>query len=363
MDQPPRRRAMVVLYGAWQEIERRFGRRTWRRWGIAALCAAVIAAAAVAAPGLWRSGSGPAAGHRHPRPARQLVIVSRTHLEPAITRLAAGYGGVWVVGFGVIYRVDPATGKKMAAIPAPGVVEGLSGISAGAGAVWVTAAASHDGVYRIDPRRDRVAAFIRLPPTPTGITVAYGRVWVVEPKAGPGVVVRIDPRTNRVSGPPIGVGTGPGGAVPGFGALWVSGFSVVGSVSQINPATGAVTRTLVNIPDIAAVVAAGAGSLWVTLVHGGLWRVDPATGKVTAAIRLPNAVAVTFWAGSAWVSTEPPGPLVRVDPASNRIIGKPAPAGISPAYITASPTGLWVVDGTTGNLLHLALATRQQAPQ
>jgi hypothetical protein len=69
-------------------------------------------------------------------------------------------------------------------------------------------------------------------------------------------------------------------------------------------------------------------------------------------------VAVTFWTGSAWVSTGPPGSLVRIDPVSNRIIGQAASAGTSPVYITASPTGLWVVDDTTGDLLHLALATR-----
>jgi YVTN family beta-propeller protein len=143
--------------------------------------------------------------------------------------------------------------------------------------------------------------------------------------------------------------------VAGFGALYVTNGDSNGSVSVINPETGAVTRTLVNIPDVGA---ARAGSLWVTDT-GGLQRVDPATGKVTAVIGVPNAAAVTFWAGSAWVSTEPPGPLVRIDPASNQIIGTAAPVGKSPIYITHSPTGLWVVDATTCDLLHLALATRR----
>jgi len=290
----------------------------------------------------------------------QLVIVSRTHLSRAITNLAAGYGGVWVVAPGVVYRVDLATGRKVAAIRVPGTDEIVSDIATGAGSVWVTSEAAHRGVYRIDPRRNRVTAFIPLPPTPTGITVAYGLVWVSEPKAGPGVVVRIDPRTNRASGPPIQVGTGPGAAVAGFGALWVSNGNLDGSVSQISPAAGAVTRTLVNIPNVAA---AGAGSLWVTPIHGGLQRVDPATGKVTATIGLPNAVGVTLWAGSAWISTNPPAALVRVDLASNQIIGKAARDGTSPIYITASSTGLWVVNSATGDLLHLALTTRHQAPR
>jgi DNA-binding beta-propeller fold protein YncE len=89
-------------------------------------------------------------------------------------------------------------------------------------------------------------------------------------------VVRIDPRTNRVSGPPIRVGTGAGQGVAGFGALWVTNGNGNGSVSRINPATGVVTRTLASIPAVDAV---GAGSLWGTSNYGAIQRADPATGR------------------------------------------------------------------------------------
>jgi DNA-binding beta-propeller fold protein YncE len=338
---------------AWSEIECRLRRRTWRRWGIAAACIA-IASAATVTPFLWHTISGPLADHPHPWPASQLALVSRTHLSRGVTHVTAGYGGVWVVGLGVIDRIDPATAKPVATIPVPGVGE-LNHIAAGAGAVWVTSdGGGRFGVYRIDPRHNRVTSFIRLQPNPIGITVAFGRVWVTVPKSGPGIVLRIDPRTNRVSGPPIRVGTGAAQVVAGFGALWVTNGNGNGSVSRINPATGAVTRTLANIPDVNAV---GAGSLWVMPNHGGIQRVDPATGQVTATIRLPNAVGVVFWAGSAWMSIAPPGTVVRIDPATNRIVGKAARAGTSPIYIAAGPSGLWVVDFTAGDLLHLAIAS------
>jgi DNA-binding beta-propeller fold protein YncE len=336
--------------GAWSQIERRLRRQAWRRAGIAAVCVAIAAAAATAAPSLWHTMSGPVVSHPHPRPAAQLVTVGRTHLSSGVTHLATGYGGVWVIGTGVIYRVDPATAKTVATIPALGV--GYGQIAAGAGAVWATSTGSHMGVYRIDPHRNRVTSFIHLQPTPIGITVAYGRVWVAEPKEGPGIVLRIDPRTNRVSGPPIRVGTGAGQIIAGSGALWVTNGNGNGSVSRINPATGVVTRTLVNIPDVDAV---GAGSLWVTPGHGGIQRADPATGQVTATIRVPNAVRAIFWAGSTWVLTSSPSAIVRIDPTSNRIVGKAAPVGPSP-YIAAGPSGLWVADFTTGDLLHLATA-------
>lgn len=342
--------------GAWLQIERRLRRRARRMAGIAVVGVAVIATAAVAAPNLWQAISGPVASRPRPRPAVPLVVVSRTHLSHGGTFPAAGYGGIWVTGEGVIYRVDPATAKIVATIAVPGVDLEQSHIATGAGAVWATGRDhGRDGVYRIDPRRNRIASFISLPPTPVGIAVAYGQVWVDEPRAGPAVVFRIDPRTNRVSGPPIQVGIGGGWLVAGFGAMWHTDGDGDGSVSRINPATGAVTRTLTNVPDVTA---AGAGSLWGTGNYGGVYRLDPATGRVTATIgRTKDAVNVTFWAGSAWVSAEPPGTLIRVDPASNRISGMAVPAGTSPIYITAAASGLWVVDITARDLLHLTPST------
>jgi streptogramin lyase len=141
--------------------------------------------------------------------------------------------------------------------------------------------------------------------------------------------------------------------VAGAGALWLTSGSYTRWLSRINPATGMVTRILVNIENVDAV---GAGSLWVIPTRGGIQRVDPATGQVTATIRLPHAVTVTFWAGSAWASTEPPGTLARIDPASNRIVGPAVAAGATPIYIASSPSGLWVANSDTGNLLHLARA-------
>ena len=153
--------------GAWPRIERRLGRRAWRQTAIVTACVA-LAAAATATTYLWPATPRPAVSHPRQRPAPQLVLASRTRLAQGITDLAAGYGGVWVIGNGVIYRVDPATARTVTAIPIPGIGE-WSHLATGAGAVWVTTGiqAGHAGVYRIDPRRNRVTAFIALPPIPS----------------------------------------------------------------------------------------------------------------------------------------------------------------------------------------------------
>jgi DNA-binding beta-propeller fold protein YncE len=352
---------------AWPQLERRLRRQPQRRAAIAAVCAVIAAAAAVVTPYLWHNLSGPVASHPHPQPGPHLVIGARTHVN-SVGPLTTGYGAVWIIGQGVIYRVDPATARTVATIPAPGVGGKLSGIAAGAGAVWVTSNGGHVGVYRIDPRANRVAAFIGLPPNPTGITVAHGRVWVTEAKEGPGIVVRIDPRTNRISGPPIRVGVGPGGIVSGVGTLWVASMDYV---SRIDPATGAVANARggpwggadsLGNAKLVRVDAAGAGSLWTTDVNV-VQRVDPATGHVTAAIPVPHAWHVIFWHGLAWaltgVAPSGLGTVVGIDPASNRVVVHGAPFRGAPMAIAAGPDGLWVVfanpDHTSQQLVHLVL--------
>jgi len=354
--------------GAWPRLERRLRRQPRRRAAIAAVCAAIAAAAVAVTPSLWHNLSGAVASHPRPQSRPPLVVAARTHFSGGINALTTGYGAVWLAGRGVIYRVDPATARAVATISAPGVGIKLSGIATGAGAVWVTSVGNHPGVYRLDPGRNRVTAFIRLQPTPVGITVAHGRVWVTEAKPGPGSVVRIDPRNNRVSGPPIRVGAGPGGIVSGAGRLWVANMDYV---SRINPATGAVANARagpwggadsLGNAKVSRIDAAGAGSLWTTGVNV-VQRLDPATGHVTAAIPVPHAWHVIFWHGLAWaltgVAPSGLGTVVGIDPASNRVVVHGAPFRGAPMAIAAGPTGLWAVfanpDHTSQQLVHLVL--------
>jgi DNA-binding beta-propeller fold protein YncE len=355
--------------GAWPRLERQLRRQPWRRAAIAAVCAAIIAAAAVVTPYLWHSLSGPVASHPHPQPGPHLVIGARTRAS-SVGPLTTGYGAVWIIGSGVIYRVDPATARTVATIPAPGTSGKGSQITTGVGAVWATSNGGHIGVYRIDPRHNRVAAFVGLQPNPSGITVAHDRIWVTEAKEGPGIVVRVDPRTNRVSGPPIRVGVGPGAIVPGAGTLWVAGMDYV---NRINPTTGAVanarggpwggTDRLGNA-KVYRVDAVGAGSLW-TIGVNVVQRVDPANGHVTAAIPVPHAWRVIFWHGFAWaltgVAPSGLGTVVGIDPASNRVVVHGVPLRGAPMAIAAGPTGLWAVfanaDGTGQELVRLVLAS------
>ena len=311
--------------GAWPRLERRLRRQPWRRAAIGAACALIAAAAATVTPYLWHNLSGPITSHPHPQPGPHLVIGVRTPVS-SVGPLTTGYGAVWIIGAGVIYRVDPATARTVATIPAPGTSSKGSQIATGAGAVWATSNGGHTGVYRIDPR------------------------------------------ASRVSGPPIRVGLGPGLIVPGAGTLWVTGMDYV---SRINPATGAVanarggpwggTDSLGNA-KVSRIDAAGAGSLW-TIGVNVVQRVDPANGHVTAVIPVPHAWRVIFWRGLAWALTGVApaglGTIVGIDPASNRVVVHGIPFRGAPTAIASGPDGLWAVvanpDHTSQQLVHLVL--------
>src|SRR5262249_55138568 len=103
--------------GAWPRLERRLRRQPWRRAAIAAVCAVIVAAAAAVTPYLWQRLSGPVASHPHPRPGPHLVIGARTHVS-GLT-LTTGYGAVWIIGGGGVYRHRPAPPPTAAAHPPP----------------------------------------------------------------------------------------------------------------------------------------------------------------------------------------------------------------------------------------------------
>jgi DNA-binding beta-propeller fold protein YncE len=347
-------------------------RRQHRRWLAIAVAVAVViggVAAVIAGSG---AGSGPrppgfqvlpVPAHARPvapaHPAAEVVTVSQTRLpKGGSLSLAAGYGAVWLPGIGVTYQINEVTGRIVRTISTPAPRLGYpycpSSIAAGAGAVWVTHGCR--GIYRIDPHTGRVTASLRIA-ADGGIAVAGGVLWA----DGDGRLVRIQPRTGRIIGKPTaGVD---GVLTPGAGALWVTSYGTgyPSTVFRVDLATGAV-KPLAN-PTVTDVQAVGAGSLWTSQVQ----RIDPVTGKTIGSVFLgPSAVA--FWRGSAWVLTLRRSlTFLRIDPATNRVIGKPVlvgkpwPAAVAlawntpPAAIAAGPTGLWVLDFYRPLLFHVAM--------
>jgi YVTN family beta-propeller protein len=132
--------------------------------------------------------------------------------------LAVGDGQIWVAGDArgrTVWRLDPATGRVIAAIPLPFVP---GAIATGAGGVWV-ASLLDDTISRIDPTTNRIVATVRAGRGVRGVAVGEGAVWTAN--SFDGTVSRIDPRTNRVvatvpvAGTPLQVAAAGGG-------IWVT---------------------------------------------------------------------------------------------------------------------------------------------
>jgi virginiamycin B lyase len=347
---------------AWPRLQRRLRREPWRRAALVAGLALAVLTVSVA-PGLLarRTEQPPVPTVGTPVVPGRPVVAARIRLDRSFTDVDVGFGAIWVAGQGALLRIDLRTNRVVATIPTPVSGESAS-IAFGEGAVWVTSGQANGVVYRVDPAANRVTATIEVPGGAFGIVVAAGTVWVTQylPEPDPGIVARIDARTNRLLSP-IEVPNMPGAIRYGLDAIWVTSFTV----SRIDPHSGAVTQPLHRVGDVRAV---GGGSLWGTYANSaedaGVQRVDPVSGRVEATIRIPNGVLIAFGLGTLWVAqdastitsggNEPgrtkPGRLYRIDPATNRVLGRPVPLpGIAPTALAVGEGAVLVgeLDGTT----------------
>jgi outer membrane protein assembly factor BamB len=196
-----------------------------------------------------------------------------------------------------------------------------------AGSLWVGAWRDRQ-VVRVDPRSNRVVA--RFPaggPNPAGLAVGAGTIWVVHPDTDE--VVRLDPGTGRVVARikldplPFQVGAGDRRFLPslvavGRGAGWVA--SGRGAVARIDAASNRVVAVLKLLPARPAAIAVAGGSVWVAAGGGGVARIEAATNRLLGAIRLDlYAERVAVGGGAVWVGGPTTDPIVEIAGAVARI--------------------------------------------
>ena len=204
--------------------------------------------------------------------------------------LAAGEGAVWVSAAcpasACLLRVDPATGRVMARTAERHLI---GHVAVGDGAVWVS-----DGVAvtRIDPRTGRPTATAPLSPAPASgpspilngsglLAVAPGAVWVT----GAGdtrhaSVLRIDPRTGRVTGAGVAVGPAPQAAAASGSTVWVATATSLARADLVSCAGGRCARAAPPAPPPAAPAPVWLSSLQMVSPRDGwslAWTSDPAS--------------------------------------------------------------------------------------
>jgi DNA-binding SARP family transcriptional activator/streptogramin lyase len=160
--------------------------------------------------------------------ARYRIVRGRHRF--GLTGIAYGGGSMWVASFeeNEIVRVDPTTGTVQARIP----VRLPGWLAYGYGGLWTTS--DVDGVERIDPATNTVAAIARVPDPIDEVRVGGGFAWATN--APKGVVYKIDPSGQIVAT----YATGDGAHEPSFsdGKLWVSNADA-GTLTSIDAASGA----------------------------------------------------------------------------------------------------------------------------
>ncbi len=241
------------------------------------------------------------------------------------------------------------------------------------------------------PERDRIAATLDVGGIPSQLTFADGLVWVL---LGSGTIVRLDPKTNQITGKPIPAGRSAGDLAHGEGALWVTAVqdgdlgapSDNDGVSRIDPRTGEIVATI-KLPRGPMSVVATPGSIWVVqfgldgdtvtridsrtnqiagkpmqtgraplhlaVGEGSVWvanhdahtitRIDLKTNQVVANIRVPSEPhRVAVGEGSVWVSNWHDSSVTRIDPMTNQVVGEPIPIGFTAGAIAAGLGSVWV---------------------
>lgn len=169
------------------------------------------------------------------------------------------------------------------------------------------------------------ATAVEVGEDPTALLAAEGAIWTADRTAG--TVSRIDPASGAVQAT-ISVPPRPSALAWGEGAIWVVSRPEA-SVSRIDPETDAVTATF-EVGTTPAAVAAGAGSVWVSdRADGTLWRLDPATGEVQARISIAGQppdggdalepLPIAFVDGSVWMADASADEVARVDPLVDRV--------------------------------------------
>jgi DNA-binding SARP family transcriptional activator/DNA-binding beta-propeller fold protein YncE len=120
--------------------------------------------------------------------------VAATVRDVSAENIAAGEGEIWVTEGSTIAQIDPSSNRVSRRIELE--VDTLSGLTVGAGAVWVTDPFGGK-VWRVSVEPSLVKQSIPLQTWVAAITFADGVVWAANEIADE--VYRIDPRTNDAS--------------------------------------------------------------------------------------------------------------------------------------------------------------------
>ena len=274
----------------------------------------------------------------------------------------AAFGSIWVAGgpSSTVTRIDPATHKVIAVIKVPNPA---SVLAVGAGAIWLTSFPGNS-VTRIDPRTNTARDTISPGGLgPVGITFYDGYVWVAnhdgEPTAS---VAKIDPRRTPMRVVDLiavghGSDAGPNWIAGAAGSLWVS-VPNLSAVVRIDPHSDSIVKTI-RVKGVCGELVATPTAVWVAGGGGpgcfpAVTRIDPASNTVTHTSSTPATRPTRSRSapGALWYGTTTTNVLGRIDPSTDRILGKLTLPGPSFGAIAAYGS-VWITDSEDNRLFQV----------
>ncbi len=268
-----------------------------------------------------------------PKPTTPAIgtVVAKIPLADSGWMLAAGDGSVWVAALNSdVLRVDPEKAGVTATIPSAPDQEFASWITVGDGSLWISNW-TDSTVWRVDTATNVRTATIPVPTAPQGVSVGPSGVWVASHRGRPtGSLTRIDPATNTVSlSVPAGAAQdccGPEGIAATSTAVW-STVPNLNAIVRLDPVTGTVVASI-PATDVCGGVVPTDDAVWVVGCSNNVYRINPSTNTMAARILASGTVTdVAVGFGAVWAlahSLDPlstAGTLVRIDPATNRVVG------------------------------------------
>jgi YVTN family beta-propeller protein len=244
--------------------------------------------------------------------AKSAKVIADVPVGRNPTRVAYGQGAFWTVSpdAAIVVRVDLDT----KAATRFHIGERPYDVAIGGGALWVP---DHDGqrLFRFDPESHAVRETRNLGVPAISVGFGFGSVWLL---VADGRLLRIDPRTLREDGSVPDATTTSEGIEPKLAfdrsSVWISS-PAESSVARIDPTRGTVKKqTLIGATGISA----GAGAVWVADNASAIWRVGGRGRQRVEVGPRPQDVAAT--SDSVWVADYGDQTLVRVDPASRRVL-------------------------------------------
>jgi YVTN family beta-propeller protein len=276
------------------------------------------------------------------------VVLARGDADPPV-----------VVAPNSVAVIDAGTDAVVDTIP---VGDSPGPIAAANGSLWVVNLNDRT-LMKIDAADRSVAATVGLPVgtgrnSPTLVLAAAGEdVWVWSCHL---TLVRVDPKSTQVaqqleifrdvgafSGLSCALATEPG-------SVWVPLNYPREELVHVEAPTDAPASISERVPVPAgprSAMAIGAGSIWLAdHSDGAVRRLDPATGAITATVRLGDGPsAMVFGHGSAWVANDVEDSVTRIDPRTTSVV-RAISVGSDPVALAVGPEAIWVANAGDGTV-------------